>query len=93
MSHGQTSWYWRDLETQSCHLCSGSGRACEAQTTCGKDQLCVGLEAGIDGVIRRMLQLEEENTTDDDWGFLTVDDMNEFNEVSHIATLWAARHN
>ena len=64
----------------------------EAKTECGKDQLCAGLEAGIDGGIHAMRRLWDENEGNDEWGFLLVDARNAFNEINRTAALWTVRH-
>eukprot|EP00978_Attheya_sp_CCMP212_P000833 scaffold1738_cov46-Attheya_sp.AAC.5 len=60
---------------------------------CGENQLCVGLEAGVEGAIHAMqLIYEEHHKMEEDWGFLLVDTRNAFNKGSCIAMLWTVRH-
>ena len=64
----------------------------EAKETCGADQLCAGLEAGIEGGIHAAREAWKENEDDEEWGFLLVDARNAFNEGNRIAFLWTIRH-
>ena len=64
----------------------------KAKIACGKDQLCAGLEAGIDGAVHAMSSLWDYNEDNDEWGFLLVDARNAFNEINRTATLWTVRH-
>eukprot|EP00978_Attheya_sp_CCMP212_P038067 scaffold185247_cov31-Attheya_sp.AAC.1 len=63
-----------------------------ANAVCGDNQLCVGLEAGVEGAIHAMRLIYEEHKMEEDWGFLLVDARNAFNKCSHIAMLWTVRH-
>jgi hypothetical protein len=42
----------------------------EAKETCGIDQLCAGLESGIEGGIHAMSHMWECHKMEEDWGFL-----------------------
>ena len=64
----------------------------EAKEICGADQLCAGLEAGIEGGIHAAREAWKENEDDEEWGFLLVDAKNAFNEGNRIAFLWTIRH-
>lgn len=64
----------------------------EVKTACGKDELCTGLEAGIDGTVHAVSSLWEYNEDDDKWVFLLVDARNAFNEINMTATMWTVRH-
>jgi hypothetical protein len=64
----------------------------EAKEACGIDQLCAGLEAGIEGGIHAINQLWKEFEGESDWGFLLVDARNAFNELNCIAMLWVIQH-
>jgi hypothetical protein len=45
---------WRNLAETLCQMCSiGS----EANNACGTDQLCAGLEAGIEGAVHAIREL------------------------------------
>jgi hypothetical protein len=57
----------------------------EAKEACGVDQLCVGLEAGIEGGIHAMRLLWESHKAEEEWGFLLVDAKNVFNECNRTA--------
>jgi hypothetical protein len=52
----------------------------EAKEECGMDQLCAGLEAGIEGGIHAMRLLWDMHLAEEEWGFLLVDAKNAFNE-------------
>jgi predicted NBD/HSP70 family sugar kinase len=65
----------------------------EAKEACGVDQLCEGLEAGIEGgihVMRSLWKAHEEEAGE--IGFLLVDARNAFNEGNRMAMLWTVRH-
>jgi hypothetical protein len=64
----------------------------EAKEACGIDQLCAGLEAGIEGGIHAINQLWREFAGHEDWGFLLVDAKNAFNELNRIVMLWTIWH-
>jgi hypothetical protein len=63
-----------------------------AKARCGDNQLCVGLEAGVEGDIHAMRLIWEEHKMEEEWGFLLVDARNAFNEGNRIAMLWTVRH-
>ena len=52
----------------------------EATRAAGIDQLCCGLEAGIEAGIHAMKSLYDANVDNDDWGILFLDACNAFNE-------------
>ena len=52
----------------------------EAKEACGVDQLCTGLEAGIEGAVHALRLLWRSHATEEEWGFLLVDAKNAFNE-------------
>jgi hypothetical protein len=56
------------------------------------DQLCAGLEAGIEGGIHVMQALWDLHETEENWGFLLIDASNAFNEQNRIKMLWAVGH-
>ena len=66
----------------------------EATRACGTDQLCSGLEAGIEGGIHHMRSLwdEHDKEEDDTWGVLLIDARNAFNEGNRKMMMWVARH-
>jgi hypothetical protein len=64
----------------------------EAKEACGVDQLCGGLEAGIEGGIHAMRSLWKAHEEEEKWGFLLVDARNAFNEGNRMAMLWTVRH-
>ena len=53
----------------------------EATRSCGMDQLCSGLEAGIKGGIYHTRSMWDAHVDDDQpWGILMIDARNAFNE-------------
>ena len=64
----------------------------EAKNACGDNQLCAGLEAGIEGGIHAVNQVWKEIEQEENNGFLLVDARNAFNELSRAAMLWTIRH-
>jgi len=64
----------------------------DAALGCGSDQLCAGLQAGIEGAIHGMNELfsthQDQGTG---WGVLLVDAANAFNSLNHAAMLLHAR--
>jgi hypothetical protein len=44
----------------------------QAKEACGIDQLCAGLEAGIEGGIHAMQALWDLHETEENWGFLLI---------------------
>jgi hypothetical protein len=63
-----------------------------AKEACGIDQLCAGLESGIEGAIHAMNQQWELHKAEEEWGFLLIDAKNAFNELNRIVMLWIIRH-
>jgi hypothetical protein len=64
----------------------------EAKEACGVDQLCAGLEAGIEGGMHAAKLLWQEHSQEEEWGFLLVDARNAFNEGNRMLMLWTTRH-
>ena len=65
----------------------------EATRACGTDQLCCGLEAGIEGGIHHMRSMWDEHDNDEeDWRVLLIDAKNAFNEGNRKMMLWVVRH-
>jgi hypothetical protein len=64
----------------------------EAKEACGVDQLCAGLEGGIEGGIHAAKLLWHEHSHEEEWGCLLVDARNAFNEGNRMLTLWTVRH-
>ena len=74
---------WRRLFAKTVLILAGN----EAKEVCGDEQLCVGLEAGIEGGIHAAREEWIEHEDDEEWGFLLVDARNEFNEGNRTAIL------
>lgn len=64
----------------------------EAKEVCGIDQLCAGLESGIEGGIHDMNFLWAGMEQEEHYGFLLVDARNAFNEQNRTIMLWVVRH-
>ena len=52
----------------------------EAKAACGKEQLAVGMEEGIEGGIHDMRLLWAHNSQEEDWGFILIHARNAFIE-------------
>ena len=74
---------WRRLIAKTTLLLAGS----EAKELCGIQQLCAGLEAGIEGGIHAIDELWKKHEEEEEWGFLLVDASNAFNELNRTAML------
>ena len=59
-----------------------------ATDTCGTDQLCAGLKAGIEG---GAAQFWKKMASEPDFGFFLANAMNAFNFVSQVITIWNVR--
>jgi hypothetical protein len=79
---------WRRLAAKATLLGSG----CNAKEQCGIDQLCAGLEAGIEGGIHAIDELWRQHKEEEEWGSLLVDAANAFNELNRTAMLWTIPH-
>ena len=75
---------WRRLFAKTVIHLTGS----QAQKACGKDQLCSGIKAGIEGGIHAASQFWEENNAEDSMGFLLIDAKNAFNEINRARMLY-----
>ncbi len=64
----------------------------EAKEACGTDQLCAGLESGIEGGIHTVQLMWDTHHMEEDWGFLLIDARNAFNEMNRTLMLWVVRH-
>jgi hypothetical protein len=64
----------------------------DAKEACGTDQLCAGLEAGLEGGIHAAQHMWDEHHMEEEWGFLLVDARNAFNEQNRTGMLWTVRH-
>ena len=67
---------WRHLLTKSILLVCGK----DAKEACSTDQLCAGLEAGIEGTIHSVEHMWKVHQSEEEWGFLLIDACNAFNE-------------
>ena len=64
----------------------------EAKVACGTKQLTGGVDACIEGGIHGMHLLWVQNSQEEDWGLLLIDEQNEFNEDRRTAMLWDVWH-
>ena len=64
----------------------------EAKDACGLDQLCAGLEAGIEGEIHAACLLWQTHEADEERGFLLVHAKNAFNKGNRINMCWTVRY-
>ena len=60
----------------------------EARDECGVDQLCAGLEAGVEGGIHALRLIWELHAQEEEWGFLLIDARNAFNERNRTKMCW-----
>ena len=79
---------WRRLCTKLVLLAFSS----DANGRCGINQLCAGLEAGIEGGIHAVSELWSQCKAEEEWGFLLIDAANAFNEINRTGMLWTIRH-
>ncbi len=68
--------------------CMASATRSDLESTCGTDQLCIGVKAGIEGAVHGMGDLFSEDGTE---GLLLVDAANAFNSISRPAAIWNTR--
>jgi hypothetical protein len=64
----------------------------KAKEACGVDQLCAGLETGIEGGIHAVQLLWESMKQEDKWGFLLIDAKSAINKGNWMGMLWTIRH-
>ena len=65
----------------------------EATRACKTDQLCGGLEAGMEGAMHHMRSLWDTHENDEnDWGVLLIDARNAFNEGNRKMMACIVRH-
>ena len=64
----------------------------EAKEACGTEQLCGGLEVGIEGGTHMVRLLWKYHAQEEDWGFLLIDTCNVFNEENRTAIIWSVQH-
>ena len=79
---------WRRLMTKCLIWVTGQ----ESKAACRTKQLAGDVEAGIEGGIHAMCVLCQENSQEEDWGFLLIDAQNAFNEENRTTMLWAIWH-
>jgi hypothetical protein len=56
------------------------------------DNLCRGLQCGIDGALHASQAIWDLHHMEEDWGFLLVDARNAFNEQYQMVMLWNVCH-
>jgi hypothetical protein len=64
----------------------------KAKETCGINQLCAGLESGIEGRIHAMNHMWNLHNMEEDWGFLLINSSKAFNEQNQTGMLWMVWH-
>jgi hypothetical protein len=64
----------------------------EAKLACGAEQVCAGMEGGIEAAIHAAKELVAQHQSEEDWDFLLIDARNAFNEGNRTAMLWTVRH-
>jgi hypothetical protein len=62
----------------------------DVEEVCNAEQLCTGVQAGIEGAIHAMRDLFDQNANDG-WGMLLVDASNAFNSINRATALMNAR--
>ena len=63
----------------------------EVKEACGTEQLCGGLDAGIEGGVQVVRLLWQQYSQEEEWGLLLIDARNAFNEENRISMLWYVR--
>ena len=63
----------------------------EATQACGIDQLCSGLQAGVEGAVHAMQHVWDVHHQEEQWGFFLIDASNAFNELNRTHMLWTVR--
>jgi len=79
---------WRRLLAKILLLLAGES----ATEACGADQVCAGLQSGIEGAIHAAAAVWKEHANEPEFGFLCVDARNAFNELNRTTMLWVVRH-
>jgi hypothetical protein len=64
----------------------------EVTMTCKTDNLCGGLEGGVDGAIHSAQAMWDMHHMEEDWGFPLIEARNVFNELEWMMMLWNIRH-
>ena len=64
----------------------------EATHACKYDYICLGLKAGIDGVVHGVQYIWDNNSTKENWVFLLFDSENVFNNINQIGLLLVIQH-
>ena len=59
----------------------------EVKEACGTEQLCGGLDAGIEGGVQVVRLLWQQYSQEEEWGLLLIDARNAFNEENHAAIM------
>ena len=63
-----------------------------ATQSAGMDQLCVGMQSGIEGAVHAANKVWEDHTTEPDFGFLLLDANNAFNRINRSTMLYVLRY-
>ena len=56
------------------------------------DQICTGLQTGINGMVHRVQYIWDASSTKENWSLLLIDTKNSFNEINQIIMLWTVHH-
>ena len=64
----------------------------EATMECQDDQMCAGLNEGINIAFHGVQYIWDEKLTTEDWGFLIVDANNAFNKINRVGMLWTVKY-
>jgi hypothetical protein len=64
----------------------------EVVMACRTENICGGLQGGMDGTMHAAQSMWDTQGMEEDWGFLLVDVKNTFNEHCGTMALWNVRH-
>ena len=64
----------------------------EANNSCGTYHMCKEMEEGMEGGIYENVLLCQQNSQEEDWGFLLIYTQNTFIEENWTAILWEVRY-
>ena len=79
---------WRKLVKKCILKVAGQ----EEKESCGTDQMCGGIDAGVEGSINVMHLLWQQNAHEKDWVFILIDAHIALNEENQTAILLTFRY-